>query len=72
MSLKEILQKIVDEGEQILLRDSNKDWEASTLLNSLSEPVLKRQAHFQPGLYIADIDDAGYLGGVLYKVIHKI
>lgn len=72
MSLKEILQRIVDEGEQILLRDSTKDWEASILLKSLSEPVLKRQAHFQPGLYIADIDDAGYLGGVLYKVVQKI
>ncbi len=72
MNLKEILQKIIDDGKQILLRDSNTDWEALVLLRSLSEPALKRQAHFQPGLYIADIDEAGYLDRVLYRVIQKI
>ncbi|MCZ6820026.1 MAG: hypothetical protein O7G31_11140 [Calditrichaeota bacterium] len=32
MSLKEILQKIVENGESILLSDNEKDWEASALL----------------------------------------
>jgi len=71
MSLKEILEKIVEEGARILLSDRNKDWEASVLLENLSEPMLKRRAHIQPGLYIAEINDSGYLGQVLYKVKQK-
>ena len=71
MSLKDILEKIVEEGARILLSDRNKDWEASVLLENLSEPMLKRRAHLQPGLYIAEINDSGYLGQVLYKVKQK-
>ncbi len=71
MSLKNILEKIVEEGARILLSDKNKDWEASVLLENLSEPMLKRRAHLQPGLYIAEINDSGYLGQVLYKVKQK-
>ncbi|UCC38546.1 MAG: hypothetical protein JSV96_12000 [Candidatus Aminicenantes bacterium] len=71
MSLREILEKIVEEDTQVLLSDSNKDWEASTLLENLSEPMLRRQAYMQPGLYIAEINDGGYLGTVLYKVKRK-
>jgi len=71
MSLKDILEKIVEEGARILLSDRNKDWEASVLLESLSVPMLKRRAHLQPGLYIAEINDSGYLGQVLYKVKQK-
>ena len=71
MSLREILEKIVEGDEQVLLNDSNKDWEASTLLENLSEPMLRRQAYLQPGLYIAEINDGGYLGTVLYKVKNK-
>lgn len=71
MSLREILEKIVEDDEQVLLSDSNKDWEASTLLGNLSEPMLRRQAYLQPGLYIAEINDGGYLGTVLYKVKNK-
>jgi len=33
-----------------------------------SEPMLKRTAHIQSGLYIAEINDKGYLGQVLYKI----
>ena len=69
MILKEILQKIADEGDEVLLRKDNTDWQASSLLTSLSEITLKRRAHFQQGLYIADIDEKGYLGCVLYKII---
>lgn len=71
MSLKDILERIVSEGEKILLRDDGTDWEASTLLHDLSETRLKKSAHFQPGMYIADIDDGGYLGRVLYRVVQK-
>ena len=71
MSLKEILEKIVEEGARILLSDRNKDWDASILLENLSEPMLKRRAHLQPGLYIAEINDSGYLGQVLYRVKQK-
>ncbi len=71
MGLNNILEKIVVEGARILLSDKNKDWEASVLLESLSEPMLKRRAHLQPGLYIAEINDSGYLGQVLYKVKQK-
>jgi len=71
MSLKDILEKIVEEGARILLSDRSKDWEASVLLENLSEPMLKRRAHLQPGLYIAEINDSGYLGQVLYRVKQK-
>lgn len=68
MSLRDILEKLVAERVPILLTDRNKDWEASELLENLSQPMLKRRAHFQPGMYIALINDAGYLGEVLYRV----
>jgi hypothetical protein len=68
MSLKEILEKMVEEEEPVLLSDNNKDWEAIALLENLSEPMLRRQAYLQPGLYIAEINDSGYLGQVLYRV----
>jgi hypothetical protein len=72
MSLKEILQKLVEKEEPILLSDNEKmDWEASALLSRLSERMLKTPAHFQPGLYIAEINDGGYLGRVMFKVKPK-
>jgi hypothetical protein len=71
MRLREILEKIVEDEEQVLLSNNGKDWEASALLENLSEPMLRRQAYLQPGLYIAEINDAGYLGTVLYKVKSK-
>lgn len=71
MSLKEILEKIVEDDEPVLLADSNKDWEAIALLENLSEPMLKRKAYLQPGLYIAEINDSGYLGRVLFRVKQK-
>lgn len=71
MSLRNILEKIAKSGESILLSDSNKDWEANDLLDNLSEPMLKRQAHLQPGLYIAEINDSGFLGQVLFKIKRK-
>ena len=69
MNLKEVLQKLVDEGNSALLNDGDKISSAGDLLDSLSDLSLKRKAHMQPGLYIAEIDDGGYLGKVLYKFI---
>ena len=71
MNLREVLIDLVEKNTPILLSDGNKDWEASALLETLSEPMLKRQAHLQPGLYIAEINNGGYLGQVLYKVKQK-
>lgn len=71
MKLKEILQKLVQNDAPVLLNDGKADWEAGALLENLSEPVLKKEAHLQPGLYIAEINSGGYLGRVLFKVKQK-
>lgn len=71
MQLKDILKKFVEDDELVLLSDNGQDWMAGDLLNNLSEPVLKIEAHLQPGLYIAEINDRGYLGRVLYKIKRK-
>lgn len=71
MSLREILERIHKDDESILLSDSIKDWEAGALLENLSAPMLRTQAYLQPGLYIAEINESGYLGRVLYKVKQK-
>ena len=68
MCLQEILKKIVESNETVVLSDRKKDWNANELLENLSGPMLKRQAHFQPGMYIALINDGGYLGEVIYRV----
>ncbi len=72
MKLKEILQKMVNDKAPVLLSNNHQDWEATALLKSLSEPMLKRQVYLQPGMYIAEINDGGYLGRVLYKVKRKV
>ncbi|UCF62724.1 MAG: hypothetical protein JSW33_09030 [bacterium] len=71
MSLQDVLQKLTDENSPILLCDGEHDWEAQSLLETLSGPVLKREVYMQPGLYIAEINTGGYLGQVLYKVKQK-
>ena len=68
MVLREILEKIETEETPILLSDPKGDWNARDLLDRLSEPMLKRTVYLQPGLYIALINDGGYLGEVLYRV----
>ncbi|MFC1557317.1 hypothetical protein ACFL5L_04970 [candidate division KSB1 bacterium] len=68
MSLREILTRMAAENTPVLLNDGSQDWEAGVLLGHLSEPFLKKSAHLQEGLYIAEINDAGYLGQVLYKI----
>jgi hypothetical protein len=72
MSLRDILEKLVEKKTPVLLCDTNdKKWEAGELLDKLSAPMLKKKAHMQPGLYIAEINDSGYLKGVLYKLKQK-
>ena len=71
MSLKDILLKIVEAKAPILLSDGNNDWEASALLSNLSMPMLRRQAYMQSGLYIAEVNEGGYLGQVMYKIKRK-
>ena len=71
MNLKDILQKILEDKSPILLCDNIQEWEASVLLEKLSEPRLRTNAYFQAGLYIAEMDSKGYLGRVLYKVKTK-
>ncbi len=71
MSLKEILEKLITAKLPILLTDRRGDWEACEVLSSLSGPMLSRRAFFQPGMYIALINDGGYLGEVLYRVKPK-
>ncbi len=72
MSLREILEQLVANKTPVLLNDGSKDWEAADLLSSLSEPRLRRNAHLQQGLYIAEISEQGYLGTVLFKVRQKM
>jgi hypothetical protein len=68
MSLKEILVRIADVGDKIRLADQSGCYGPRELLESLSAARLAVRSHYQPGLYIARIDEAGYLGAVLYRV----
>jgi len=67
MTLREILQTMVADGNSTKLSSGNEAVEAGTLLQTLSNPMLERPAYLQSGLYIAEIDDRGYLGQVLFK-----
>ncbi|MEN8155242.1 MAG: hypothetical protein ABFR75_14605 [Acidobacteriota bacterium] len=68
MILKEILNKIVENQQSILLCDSSNSFNAEELLASLSDTKLNIRSFYQQGLYIARIDDKGFLGDVLYRV----
>ena len=71
MNLREVLQEIDKNREPVLLSDRETDWEAGVLLNKLSEPMLNRKVFLQPGLYIAEINEAGFLGTVLFRLKTK-
>ena len=71
MSLKDILENIVQTNNPILLCAGDKEYEAAALLESLHPVKLKRQAHMQEGMYIASISDGGYLGEVMYRIKSK-
>jgi hypothetical protein len=71
MCLRDILVSMVETEEPVLLNDGIKDWEASLLLENLSEPRLKTPAYLQKGLYIAEINSKGLLGQVLFRIKHR-
>lgn len=71
MFLKDLLEKMTNENMPYLLCKNDQEVEAGSLLESLSAPMLKKRVHLVPGLYIAEISDAGYLGGVLFKLKQK-
>ena len=68
MILKEILEKLNAADEPVLLQDGTGRWNAAELLARLPVPRLHTPAYLQPGLYIAEISPAGYLGQVLYRL----
>lgn len=68
MILKEILNNIVEKQQSILLCDSSDSFNAEELLASLPDTKLNIRSFYQPGLYIARINDKGFLGDVLYRV----
>ncbi|MBN1300775.1 MAG: hypothetical protein JW995_06130 [Melioribacteraceae bacterium] len=71
MSLREILESLVANKANVVLCTGDKEYEASTLLETLHPVKLKRKAHMQQGLYIAAINEYGYLGDVMYKIKMK-
>ena len=68
MILKEILTQIVKNETPVILCNSKGNWTAEDILENLSESRLKTKSHYQPGLYIAEINESGYLGNVLYRI----
>ena len=68
MSLKEILEKIVRDEEPYQLWDGKRTWKAIDLLGVLPMTRLTTRAHIQPGFYIAEISEAGYLGPVMFAL----
>jgi len=68
MTLQEILSELVNEDKALILKSNHGIFTPENLLTSLSDPQLKTAAHYQPGLYIAKVDDGGYLGEVLFRV----
>lgn len=67
MSLRDILQNLADGDNPVLVNSNHIASEAAVLLQTLPEPWLKKRAHLQPGMYIAEINEQGYLGTVLYR-----
>ena len=68
MSLGEILDKMVAAGVDFKLADGSGSYRPGELLESLSPVRLAVLSHYQPGMYIARISEAGYLGAVMYRV----
>ncbi len=68
--LREVLQTMVDNNEQVSLNDGKAKWDAATLLSTLSEGRLMTKVHKTP-MYIAMVDEGGYMGEVLYRLSPK-
>ena len=72
MILEEILKDLADDGNPLLFDKSEVQAEARILLDTLSETTLKVKAHLQPGMYIAEINDEGYLGSILFRFKRRV
>jgi hypothetical protein len=68
MCLREVLEKIVNDCQSVILKDSRQDWEAADLLTNLSPRLLGRPVHMLPGVYIAAVAESGLMGEVLYRL----
>ena len=68
MSLREILKKIIEKQETVLLSNSINSFKAEELLASLPDTKLNIRSFYQQGLYIARINEKGFMGEVLYRV----
>jgi hypothetical protein len=68
MVLRDALEKIVNDRQAIILRDSRRDWDAAELLGILSAWTLNRPVHMLPGFYIAAVTESGLMGEVLYRL----
>lgn len=67
MDLREILENLVNSGNPKLFDINKKETNAVELLEKLPSVRLKRKAHLQPGMYIAEINDSGYLGSIIFR-----
>ena len=67
LTLRETLQKMVTEDGSTKLTKGQDILEPAVLLATLSDPLLDRYVYMQPGLYIAEINEGGYLGRVLFR-----
>lgn len=68
MSLKEILIKMDEYKGDFLLSNSSGSYSPAELLKQLKEKKLDTRSHYQPGMYIAEISESGFLGTVLFRV----
>lgn len=72
MCLRDVLEKIVNDRQNVILKDSRRDWDAAELLTSLTPGMLKRPVHMLPGVYIAAVAESGLMGEVLYRLRVKV
>ncbi len=68
MILKEILKNIAAKQEKVLLCNKSDSFNAEELLANLPDSKLNIRSFYQQGLYIAKINENGFLGDVLYRV----
>ncbi len=68
MSLREILEEIIEKQEPVRLHNSSDKFKAEDLLASLTDRKLNIRSFYQQGLYIARINEKGFLGDVLYRI----
>lgn len=68
MTLREILYDLASKNKKIKLNYDSEIFDLPGLLETLPEAVLNQKAYLQPGLYIAEMNEQGFLGEVLYSI----